>query len=82
MTLQTTVRQKLDDLLLGLRIGDPLFIAAMIDVVMDIEGITNVKFYVAGSTNAQSPQTLDDIYPAPNKLIRINSMNVVAISGE
>lgn len=80
--LQTTVRQELDDLLLGLRIGDPLFIAAMIDVVMEIEGITNVKFYVAGSTNSQAPQPLDDIYPAQNKLIRINTMNVVAVSGE
>lgn len=80
--IQTASESAINDLMAGLRIGQPLYIAEIIETLMGLDGVLNTRVYQAGSGTQQTPQVLDDIYPPPRQVIRLNQLNIIPVIEE
>jgi len=81
-SIQTASESAINDLMAGLRIGQPLYIAEIIETLMSLDGVLNTRVYQAGSGTQQTPQALDDIYPPPRQVIRLNELNIIPVIEE
>ena len=72
--LQSLASKTIAALTLELRVSRPLFIASIIDVLMDLEGVQNVHVYESGSVNSQR-----DIYPPQGSVVRVGTVNIIPL---
>jgi len=75
--LSQSVETSLIDELSAYRIGEPLFVARLIEMIMSVEGVRNVALYVAGTGDDAIPQTLGDIYPSADRVIRLGALTII-----
>jgi len=75
--LSQSVETSLIDELSAYRIGEPLFVARLIEMIMSVEGVRNIALYVAGTGDDAIPQTLGDIYPSADRVIRLGALTII-----
>ena len=75
--LSQSVETSLIDELSVYRIGEPLFVARLIEMIMSVEGVRNIALYVAGTGDDATPQPLEDLYPAPDRVIRLGTLAII-----
>lgn len=69
--LENQITENVTGLTSELKVGFPLYAAAIIDVVMGLEGVVNVRVL---NTGAATP--FEDRYPPAGSVIRINQLNI------
>lgn len=69
--LENRITENLTALASELKVGAPLYAAALIDVVMDLEGVINVHVFNTGTSDRFA-----DRYPPAGSVIRINQLNI------
>jgi len=80
--IQESAELAINDLMAGLEIGQPLFVAEIIEAIMTLEGVLNTRVYQSGSVNQQVPTPLDDIYPPPRMVIRLGALDITPVIEE
>jgi hypothetical protein len=75
--LSQSVETSLIDELSAYRIGEPLFVARLTELIMSVEGVRNIRLYVAGTGDDATPQALQDLYPAADRVIRLGTLNII-----
>lgn len=75
--LSQSVETSLIDELSAYRIGEPLFVARLIEMIMSVEGVRNIALYAAGTGDDAIPQTLGDIYPSADRVIRLGALTII-----
>lgn len=75
--LSQSVETSLIDELSAYRIGEPLFVARLTELIMSVDGVRNIALYVAGTGDDATPQALEDLYPAADRVIRLGTLNII-----
>lgn len=70
-TLETNITDALSSLINDLYVNAPLFHASIIDVVMDVEEVSNVHVFRFNTTDA-----FEDFYPPQGSVIRLNNLSI------
>lgn len=71
------VESSINAQILDLRVGEPLYVARLYDIIMSVSGALNAHLYIAGGTNP-----LNDLYPPSNFVFRLGSMVISPIAEE
>ena len=69
-TITTQISQDLTSFTASLRVGAPLFTAALIDVVMDVEHVINTHIYT------QAGDVFNDFYPPQGSVVRFHALTI------
>ena len=69
--LENQITEEITALASALHVGMPLYAAAVIDVVMDIEGVINVHVFNTGSNDR-----FNDRHPPAGAVVRIHQLNI------
>ena len=75
--LSQSVEARLIDELSVYRIGEPLFIARLTEIIMRVEGVRNIALYVFQTGNDANPQELEDLYPPAQSVIRLGTLQII-----
>jgi hypothetical protein len=75
--LSESVETQLIDALSVYRIGEPLFTARLTEMIMSVEGVRNIALYAAGTGDDATPQALEDLYPAADRVIRLGTLTII-----
>lgn len=76
-TLTQSVENYLIDEFSAYRIGEPLYVARLTEMIMSVDGVRNISLYVANTGDDASPQPLEDLYPASDRVIRLGTLNII-----
>ena len=74
--LKRAVELAVIDHLSLLRIGEPVFVARLIEIIMSVEGALNIDLYQASTGSSAAPQDLEDLYPASNSVVRLGTLTI------
>lgn len=69
--LESVITEEVTALASELRVGAPLYEAAVIDAVMDLEGVVNVHVFNTGTSDR-----FTDRYPPAGAVVRIHQLNI------
>ena len=75
--LSESVETQLIDALSVYRIGEPLYTARLTEMIMSVEGVRNIALYAAGTGDDATPQALEDLYPAADRVIRLGTLTII-----
>jgi uncharacterized phage protein gp47/JayE len=64
-------------LTLDLRLGQALYVAQIINAILELGNVLSVKLYNYDESDNQTPVVLDDIYPSGNAVIRLGRSNII-----
>lgn len=80
--ITATLTRALQELTYELRIGAPLYASRVICAAMQTEGIISARPLVAGTGGTPAEQPLGDVYPPPNRVIRLGALTLTPTTEE
>jgi len=75
-TTKQAVEAAVIDYLSILRIGDPVYVARLIEIIMSVQGVLNIDIYQSGTGSSDSPTPLADLYPSANAVVRLSTISI------
>jgi len=75
--LSQSVETRLIDELSVYRIGEPLFVARLTEIIMGVDGVRNITLYVHETGDDAAPIPLEDLYPQSNRVVRLGTLKII-----
>lgn len=75
--LSQSVETRLIDELSVYRIGEPLFVARLTEIIMGVDGVRNITLYAHETGDDAAPIPLEDLYPQSNRVVRLGTLKII-----
>ena len=75
--LSQSVETRLIDELSVYRIGEPLFVARLTEIIMGVDGVRNITLYAHETGDDATPIPLEDLYPQSNRVVRLGTLKII-----